>query len=145
MFWRHTCTCSFKKQLPPLQLELLFLIVIINSEESLLQVENYESVIHSVMLAWRWWRIWASIEKVRQCTYKSSSGRPGDATSHDQYNPQPLRLFAMMTSVTASKTNCTFSVSVAHVWWQYISLFSDLFLLSNWACMYAAADRKSVG
>ena len=35
-----------------------------------------------------------------------------------QYSPHPLRLLAMMTSVTASKTNWMLLVSVAHVWWQ---------------------------
>lgn len=35
-----------------------------------------------------------------------------------QYKPLALRLLAMITSVTASNTNCTFSVSVAQVWWQ---------------------------
>ena len=35
-----------------------------------------------------------------------------------QYRPQPRRLLAMMTSVTASNTNWMLFVSVAHVWWQ---------------------------
>ena len=34
-----------------------------------------------------------------------------------QKSPQSFRLFLMMTSVTASKTNCTFLVSVAQVKW----------------------------
>lgn len=33
-----------------------------------------------------------------------------------QYRPQPRRLFAMITSVTASNTNWMLLVSVAHVW-----------------------------
>lgn len=36
---------------------------------------------------------------------------------HPQKSPQSFRLFLMMTSVTASKTNCTFLVSVAQVKW----------------------------
>lgn len=38
---------------------------------------------------------------------------PGPAAH--QKRPQSFRLFLMMTSVTASNTNCTFLVSVAHV------------------------------
>lgn len=38
---------------------------------------------------------------------------PGPAAP--QKRPQSFRLFLMMTSVTASNTNCTFLVSVAHV------------------------------
>lgn len=48
-----------------------------------------------------------------------------------QKRPQSFRLFFMMTSVTASKTNCTFLVSVAHVKWVYISFVSFLLLRSS--------------
>ena len=49
-------------------------------------------------------------------------GPPGRPPAHHparprrpQKRPQSFRLFLMMTSVTASNTNCTFLVSVAHV------------------------------
>lgn len=45
----------------------------------------------------------------RTTTHLSSAG--------SQKSPQSFRLFLMMTSVTASKTNCTFLVSVAQVKW----------------------------
>lgn len=46
-----------------------------------------------------------------------------------QYRPQPCRFLAIMTSVTASKTNWMLLVSVAQVMWAYTSLLVDLFLL----------------
>lgn len=48
----------------------------------------------------------------------------------NQYKPQPRRLLAMMTSVTASNTKWILLVSVAQVMCEYISLFGDLFRLS---------------
>ena len=49
----------------------------------------------------------------------------------NQYNPHPLRLFAIIVSVTALNTKFIFWVSVAHVRWTYISLSSFKFFPSN--------------
>lgn len=48
-----------------------------------------------------------------------------------QYNPHPLRLFAIIVSVTALNTKLIFCVSVAHVRWTYISFSSFKFFASN--------------
>lgn len=66
-------------------------------------------------------------------TQKYSFGLKMHFTSNcrTQKRPQSFRLFFMMTSVTASKTNCTFLVSVAHVKWVYISFVSFLLLRSS--------------
>lgn len=48
-----------------------------------------------------------------------------------QYKPHPLRLFAIIVSVTALNTKLIFSVSVAHVRWTYISFSSFKFFASN--------------
>lgn len=51
--------------------------------------------------------------------YKSSTLHPlVDTKQNHQYSPQPRRLFAMMTSVTASNTNWMLLVSVAQVTWE---------------------------
>jgi len=58
----------------------------------------------------------------RQFTHSTFWHDHHDGTTHfqraselSQKSPQSLRLFLMMTSVTASKTNWTLLVSVAHV------------------------------
>ena len=43
---------------------------------------------------------------------------PGESSDLPQKRPQSLRFSLMMMSVTASKTNLTFCVSVAHVMWE---------------------------
>ena len=60
-----------------------------------------------------------------------------------QKRPQSLRLFFMMTSVTASNTNWTLFVSVAHVKCVQISFVSlRLLRFSNWSWMQAAASSN---
>ena len=63
-----------------------------------------------------------------------------------QKSPQSLRLFLMMTSVTASKTNWILVVSVAHVKWVYTSFWSlRLFKFSNFILMYSAESSYVAG
>lgn len=91
-------------------------------------------ILHSVLL---------QDSSVERSTYKYSFGLKMHFTIYckTQKRPQSFRLFFMMTSVTASKTNCTFLVSVAHVKWVYISFVSFLLLRSsNWHWIYAAAS-----
>lgn len=70
---------------------------------------------------------------LERSTYKYSFGLKMHFTINckTQKRPQSFRLFFMMTSVTASNTNCTFLVSVAHVKWVYISFVSFLLLRSS--------------
>ena len=93
---------------------------------------------------WRWWRAGgrAGGTGVADSLTVRCGGLSGSGRTHAtvQYRPQPRRLFAMITSVTASNTNWMLLVSVAHVWWQYISFDVLLFFASNCAWMYAAAS-----
>lgn len=72
--------------------------------------------------AWKYWRLefggsvgWGA-GGLGTTVEVRAAARP--AGTPPQKRPQSLRFSLMMMSVTASKTNLTFCVSVAHVMWE---------------------------